>query len=305
MMFGTLVGWLLFASLVAVLGAVALRWISAAADVPAHIPGDWLADRAARIGRTAALVLGVALALLFVRQLLQFHDPFVPWTDDARLLLLGTSWGHLWIAALLCALGAAGALALAAGVPGVAARGRSLAWAVATALTLALGAYPAVTGHANATEELRPLTLASDALHVWAAGTWIGSLGALIWLERSWRRERVTPASLLPDLVPAFSRVALICGGLLVVTGVLAAWVHLSSVGALVETPYGRRLVLKVALAAGVYALGALNWRRLKPRLREPAGQEALRRSAVLELVVAQGVLLATAFLIAVSPIDR
>jgi len=84
--------------------------------------------------------------------------------------------------------------------------------------------------------------------------------------------------------------------------GLFASWVHLDGVGALVTSAYGRLLLLKLALVAGVLALGALNSKRLTPTLGAPAGRSAMRRSATLGFALANLLLAVTAVLVRASP---
>jgi putative copper export protein len=95
--------------------------------------------------------------------------------------------------------------------------------------------------------------------------------------------------------------VALTCAGLLAMTGVLAAFVHLTKVGDLVTSAWGAQLVVKLVLVGGMVAGGAWNWRRATPRL--VAGDPgSLRKGVVIELFFALAVLLATARLVLLSP---
>lgn len=291
-------GWLLFAALVLASGSLTGRWLivprtGAAAPRPADGTRRELLDSAARLGFLAALLLPVAMALVFLRQLAEFRDPFATWGEDA-LLLSGTAWGGTWKVAAAASVAAPFAFALCrAGRPG--------AWVAATLLVVGLCAFPALTGHAAGTQALRPVTLVADTLHVLAAGCWMGGLAFVLFAER--RRSRAQPdASLLPELVPLFSPVAVVSVAVLVATGVLASWVHLGGLAALSTTDYGRFLSIKLILVAIVLALGATNWRVLTARLGSPDGVDALRRSALTELAVGQLVLLVTAVLVRTSP---
>ena len=286
---GAAAGWLLFASLTVVTGVVASRWVLLSGEGDEHAA---LRLQAARLGTGGAAALVAALAGVFASQLLEFRDPFVPWREDAHLLLTGTAWGATWLTA-------AAASVLLVAAFGTAARGRRWGWWMGTVVGLGAGAFPAFTGHANA-GDLRGLTLAADTLHVWGAGGWMGGLLVLMVLEGG--RRRAGAGSILPLLVPAFSRLAMLCVGLLVSTGLFAAWVHLDGWGALVTTPYGRLLALKVVGVAGVLALGALNLRRWTPRLAYEEGQEGMRRTATWELALGGLVLLVTALLVRTSP---
>jgi copper transport protein len=252
-----------------------------------------LDERAARIGSGAAFLLLAAMPLVFARQLVEFRDPFSPWREEA-FLLLGTAWGRTWL------YGALGSLAVVVACRAHVA-GRRGAGAVSSVLILAMGVFPAVTGHANA-GDLRRFTLAADVLHVWAMGGWVGGLATILLLEWAHRHGPIPSGSLLRELIPHFSPVAMTSVGVLSLTGLFASWVHVDGVGALFGTTYGRLLLLKLALVGGVLGLGAINFRRLTPRLDTPEGPGAMRRSAGVELGIAGLVLVVTAVLVRTSP---
>lgn len=294
-------GWLLFASLATALGAVSTHFLV----LPHGGEGfqerrDGLNRSLASLGLAAAAGVTLALLLASARQILEFRDPFAPLGEDVALLM-GSAWGSAWKAGVAMACASVVGFWMARG-------GRSWAWWMAAAGALGAAAYPGLTGHAAGGEgTLRFVLLSADLLHVVAAGTWLGGLASLLWLER--RRPAAdamsAAASLLPSLVPAFSPVAMVSVATLVVTGSLASWAHLESVSSLWTTPYGRLLLLKVVVVAGVLVVGALNWRRLTPRLSEPDGPGAMRRSALVELALANVVLVVTAILVRTSPLGH
>ena len=257
--------------------------------------GVVLRQGASSMGMGAAVVLPVAMVLFFVRQVAEFRDPFAPWLEDAELLLTATAWGRVWV------LGLIGSVITAVGF-GLAARERPAGWVVATLGVLGLSTFPAFTGHASGGDGSTVLMVAADSLHVLAAGSWIGGLTLVLLLELRSRSSDEERSSLLPALVPAFSPLAVGCVAVLVVTGVLASWVHVESIGALFTTAYGRLLSLKLVVVAIVMLLGGNNWKRLTPRLGEPGGQEAMRRAAVTEMILAQVVLVLTAILVRTPP---
>jgi copper transport protein len=289
---GLLTGWLLYASLALATGVVFARWLILPSSSQLSTDSEPIFAAAARVGLAASVGLVIATLLYLARQLIEFHDPFAPWADDARLLVFQLAWGRTWRIAFVAALIAVAGFAMAA-------RRLALGWGIATLAILALGAFPGMTGHANA-GDLRAVTLPADILHVWAVGGWIGALTLVLLLER--RRVLEAGPSLLPTLVPRFSRLALPSVIALVASGVLAAWVHLESLGALVGTRYGRLLLLKLAIVAAVLPLGAMNWRRLKPRLSDSAAQTSMRRLAILEVALAAIVLAVTAILVRTDP---
>lgn len=291
---GALIGWLLFAGMTLATGSVVVRWAILPRAADATPSGrDWLHRQAARAGSVGALALPVAIGLYFYRQLEEFRDPFAPWTEEATLLL-STDWGTSWKWAVAGGL-AAPALFWAART------GRRWAWPIVTLVLFALAAFPAFTGHAAAAETRRALALALDTVHVWAASGWVGGLATLLYLEWQWRRAE-PGGSLLPALVPAFTGVAITSVATLAVTGAVSAWTILPDLGALSAAGYGRVLLIKLALVVVVLVLGGLNFRVFTPRLGSAVGNTAMRRSATVELVVAQVVLVVTALLVRTSP---
>jgi len=100
------------------------------------------------------------------------------------------------------------------------------------------------------------------------------------------------------SVLPVFSRVAFIAVTTLAVTGTYAAWRGVGEWHALFTTTYGWLVVLKVLLFLGIVLLGNIG--RLFIRHRDPAaGTERLRRSVLVEVVLAVGVLVATSVLVA------
>ncbi|HKP75939.1 MAG TPA: CopD family protein, partial [Longimicrobiaceae bacterium] len=90
----------------------------------------------------------------------------------------------------------------------------------------------------------------------------------------------------------------LAAAALLGTTGVITAVRHLKRFSSLWTTPYGYAFDVKLLLVLCVVALGAWNWRRMKPKLGDEAGALAIRRSARAELIVAGLVLLVTGILV-------
>ncbi|MGH7498395.1 MAG: copper resistance D family protein [Gemmatimonadales bacterium] len=140
-----------------------------------------------------------------------------------------------------------------------------------------------------------------NPVHLLAGGFWIGTLfvmlvaglGVVLTHERA--RDRRT---MVVDMVNAFSPLALVSAGMLVLFGGITAWRHLKRLDALLTTPYGWALIAKLSLVAVVFVLGAWNWRRQRPRLGTDEGAHSIRRSATAELVAAGVVLAATAILV-------
>ncbi|HEX3868019.1 MAG TPA: CopD family protein [Gemmatimonadaceae bacterium] len=141
-----------------------------------------------------------------------------------------------------------------------------------------------------------------NPLHRVAAGLWIGTLFVLVVAGLSTilleERTRDRRGAMAADLVNSFSPLALTCGVFVVASGLTTAYSHLQPLSSLWTTPYGYTLIVKLVLVACVFALGAWNWRRMRPRLGTEDAAHAVRRSARAELATAALVLVATAILI-------
>lgn len=141
-----------------------------------------------------------------------------------------------------------------------------------------------------------------NPMHELSAGLWIGTLFVMVIVGLALVLRNETPAErrgpIAAAMINDFSPLALVCGGLVVLFGVITAWRHLNPLSSLWTTPYGWALIAKLAVVAVVFALGAWNWRRGRPTLGTEAGAHGLRRSATRELAAAGVVLLITAILV-------
>jgi putative copper resistance protein D len=259
----------------------------------AVVAGGPAADEARAAARTVAAAAGAVLALglagSFLAQLLAFNlspDPLLP---DARLLL-AQPWGRAWTVQLGLALATTALLA----VPP--------SWRAASTLgipcVVALSFAPAFGGHAGA-ESRRALAIALDGAHVLAAGAWLGTLAVMSACTR-WSEPEAGTALLYR--IRRLSPLALVSAAVVAATGVGSSWMRIAGGDALLASPYVRWLALKVALFAGVLALGWLNWRRGTPRLAWSGDARVVRASVACELLVALCVVGATAALVSTSP---
>ena len=137
-------------------------------------------------------------------------------------------------------------------------------------------------GHAAAVEGVGLPAALVDALHLLAAGAWLGALLPLAALLRAAARAEGADARPFAVLaVRAFSRLAFTVMLLLVATGLANTWFQVGSVPALVGTSYGWLLLAKVALLIPVLLLAQHNRRRLLPRLGgdgDTVGRPAMAR---------------------------
>jgi copper transport protein len=240
--------------------------------------------------------------------------------------VLGTRFGTIWglrvVAWLLLGgvlLAGAGARAAAVlrpaavGAAGVApgpapTRGVLAALAVPVAF---LVISPALAGHATTQHPVAAL-LPLDVVHVAAMSVWIGGLAMLLFvLPAATRRLEASERSrLLAAVLVRFSPLALACVVALMATGVTQALIHMGGLSPLLDTPFGRAVLIKFVLLLALVALGAVNRQRVVPALRrlaadgQPPGGDGrlLRRTLRAEVALVVVVLGVTSALVSYAP---
>ena len=145
--------------------------------------------------------------------------------------------------------------------------------------------------------------LGADILHLLAAGGWLGALIPLIFLLRQARRPRWLPIARQATL--RFSTLGLVTVATLSVTGLVNSWYLVGNFPALVGTPYGQLLLVKLALFTAMLSLAATNRIRLTPLLLASPSPDPLRRlwrNAMCETGLGLLVLLAVGALVHLKP---
>ncbi len=264
-----------------------------------------VARDSARVGVVAALALIPAAAMRLMDQLLAIRADGDPLLAGVSPLLTATTWGtgFLWQTVAIVAAVAGFALVLAAPIS----RAR---WTLSTLACVGLCVTPALQGHAIGSETYTMLAVTADIAHVTGAGLWLGVIGVIGLLGVAMPNGDgiVSPAraaradARLRLLVPLVPQVALPGVALVLISGVIATVLKLTDVRELWLETWGRYVLVKTAIVLIVVALGATNWRRLGPRLALAEGVPALRKSLIIELLLALLVLLITAVLV-VTPL--
>ncbi len=179
--------------------------------------------------------------------------------------LLAAPPGRVWLirAGLLLALTAVWARAARGAGSGA---GR---WWLRLALSVALVMTGGLVSHAAATLEGRWLLLGIQAVHLLAMASWVG--GVLGFATVFWRAGAETlparEAARLALAIPAFSGLAVLAVGVLAVSGLILARLHLETWGELVGTTYGRWLTAKLTVFLGMLGLGAWHQGWIEPSL--------------------------------------
>ncbi len=151
----------------------------------------------------------------------------------------------------------------------------------------------------------------SDFLHLAGVGLWIGALAqlpALLTIRRGLEGEART--RFLGRALRNFSTLAVLCVGLVLLTGTFNALVQLDSWSAFTDTVYGRTLLIKLILLVPLLGFGLLNAVYIARRFerRALAGDEVgrdarrLEHSAVGESLFGAAVIAATAVMVFLVP---
>jgi copper transport protein len=301
-------------------GIVGPAWRAGGPRRPGARRAEGFADRAGAALAAAAIrwwgcwgalagtwALGVALLPVALLRALGAGE------DGLDTLLLRTRWGVAWLVQ-------AGALALTLLAGAALARSRGARHpAPAAGWALALGLPPAVAalaiswaGHASSGTD-RSVGIALDAVHSWATAAWLGGLVGLAALASAALRllgpeDRVRLGA---GVVVRFSALAVAAVGLLVVSGVYRGLAELSSLSDLVDTGYGRALLVKLGLFAVMLTIAAYNRFVIHPRLERASlgltsddrgAADALRASVAAELILGGAVMVAVAVMVSLPP---
>jgi copper transport protein len=316
-----LLRWLNFAALAGMLGAIAMVLLilprTTDALLQAHGPRSpthlvyqvrWRLQFMVLWCSLLALVVGVGLLALAASD--------ASWWQ----IVIWTGYGKRWL--VRQALLLAGTLILLptlrkAPAPGL----RPLAWpdqdmqvwTLLAMVPIALGLVlvQALNSHAAGLADGAPVAVAADALHVLAAGMWIGGLFAVLLVFPLLRRTS-NSSSLSRAIFRRFGMLAAISLATLVVTGIYAVGLQVVSLDALLQSFYGHSLLLKIALGLVAAMIGLHNAALFHPRValalqaatrgRLTVERLRIRRALMLEAMFAACVLLLAAVLSAAQP---
>jgi copper transport protein len=137
---------------------------------------------------------------------------------------------------------------------------------------------------------------------------WLGGIAVLVFALRS-ATGKLAPedrGKLLAAVVGAFSTLAGIAIAVLIISGVVQSLVEVRTFPHLLDTAFGRAVLIKIAVALGIIALGYVNRSRLLPQLRSATtpGRAGLllRRTLKTELALGLVALGATGALSGYAP---
>ncbi|WP_445502405.1 copper resistance CopC/CopD family protein [Microvirga sp. G4-2] len=151
---------------------------------------------------------------------------------------------------------------------------------------IGVGMSIALSGHASSAPP-QWLTRPAVFLHSIGVAYWVGALIPLMQLLR-----QVPPLLALP-VVRRFSSGALVAVGIMSLAGLVLAVVQVAAPANLIGTAYGRILIAKTLLVAGLLGLAGMNRLWLTPALASPegSGRKWLIRSIAAEIVLVAAIL--------------
>ena len=140
-----------------------------------------------------------------------------------------------------------------------------------------------VVSHSAALSFLPSLAISIDWLHFMAVSIWVGGLFyiSVILLvtirssrnvtepvnQEEYETSKIRNTYFLAVLLPYFSLIATISLGIIGVTGLYMAWIHLHTAEALFDTMYGNVLIIKLSVILPMVILGAYHQLRLHDSL--------------------------------------
>jgi putative copper resistance protein D len=181
---------------------------------------------------------------------------------------------------------------------------RSLWSASAIVLAVAVLIGPAWSGHAGATPGVGgEFPLAADALHLLAAGAWLGGLPPLaMLLAAAWRGKELHRATVTAIAVQRFSLLGVISVSTLLASGIVNSWYEVGTLNNLFVTSYGQLVLIKIGLFAAMIALASINHFYLTPRLATAGTVRRLYHSSLAETGLGFAAVIVVGFLGAMAP---
>jgi putative copper resistance protein D len=181
---------------------------------------------------------------------------------------------------------------------------RGLWRASALILVIAVLIWPAWTGHAGATPGAAgEFPLAADALHLLAAGAWLGGLPPLaMLLAAACRGKEPRWATVTAIAVQRFSLLGVISVSTLLASGIANSWYEVRTLNNLFATSYGQLILIKIGLFAAMIGFASINRFYLTPRLTSAGTVRRLYHSSLAETGLGFAAVIVVGFLGVMAP---
>jgi copper transport protein len=205
-----------------------------------------------------------------------------------------------------------------------------LLYIILTATCIFIGTN-SFTSHSSSIASWSQLGIIADFAHSIVVSIWIGGLMYILYVllpnlitisnNISGKVQQIIaqPKSILMLILSRFSVVSTICVGVVGITGLFLAWLHIQNMDELLLSDYGRTLIVKLSLIPPVVILGGYHqfWvsRKLKlldfgrvNNVNDSSNASSIHRfsslktSVKIECILAIGVLCVASFLTVTSP---
>ncbi len=277
--------WLELIGLVLLAGFAVFRLTSGSAE-----DGAAAAHRTVVVALPAIAIVGAGMSLRAREADITGESMLGGLHTDTVVDLLDSTYGRAWLARLVvlfCALAAAWLLPR---FPGKQIVSLLAVCGFAGLATIAL------SGHAGAVDRAW-LAASVDLVHMSAAAIWLGGLLGLL-LTLSPAVESEVDRRLLTRQGNRF----LIAVVIVILAGIASAWWHIDGRRSALQTDYGRTLLIKVAIVAGILGVAWYNRRVLQAR---PGRPRWIPLAIGVELVLGMVVLLFSADLSQTPPANQ
>ena len=132
---------------------------------------------------------------------------------------------------------------------------------------------------------------------------WLGGLVPLALLLASLRRQKDAESiSVASRVTRRFSTLGVVMVATILISGIVNTWNLVGSVEGLLDTAYGRLLLVKIALFFAMVSVAAVNRFRLSPRLQVPGTLKLLERNSLIEAAIGLLIVLIVAALGVMPP---
>jgi copper transport protein len=272
---------------------------------------------------SSVAIAGFATALLFVQASNLATSENSDYLSIFQSLVSGSPSGSVW---MLRAASSAAIIALAIGYYVVARKGRR-----STPLMMAILVAGAASifsnsmlSHNSAAPVYPELAIFTDWLHFMSVSVWVGGLFyfsavAMEMIRAASKGDSIQTHRHLSLLLPRFSILATTSLGIIGITGIYMAWIHIHDFEFLFQTAYGTSLIVKLSAAAPMVALGGYHQLILHKNMvllaaggrHVTAGSDnrgtknatsRFSKTVKIESIIGIGVLLAASFLTITSP---
>ena len=279
--------------------AVVLRPVRVNTDEPVRAA---VGDARRQVLGLAAVAGGLASLVGLADLIVQAGRSSAASPPTLLALLADTRWGQLWVIreSVLVALAVlAATLRSTSRVPD---RRDAARWGYVGVLVIVAVTVEALGGHAASVEPARTAALAAVAAHALTAFLWLGGVAALTLVMVRAARSPDGRDGLLGIVRDRFMVLAMVSLGLVIATGLYSAGREVGSVRALVDSSYGRILLLKSAVLLTVAGLGLVNAVRLRGGFGKRRTVSPSRRLLVAEVAAGVVLLLAAGALVETPP---